>query len=772
MPHHTLSLFAITLLWLTFSVGYGQTLKWKEIGASPFFDIAITSRVILMTNNSNDVFRSEDTGRTWQYSGTVTTRCNQINIVAHGNSFYMGFGYWIFRGRDTSDLDEGVYRSDDDGRSWRRILRGNVSRVIASETMLIAVVDDKFLFSTDRGISWQNSNYYTSGQYRCIDNTLFVCTFAGLIRITLDPTKPPQIDTLLKEYNVRSIEYIKPTISVRADKKNLPPLRGLAYSNISSSSDMGNSWKHSLLRVFGSASFLDTLLGGNLFSFNGRLGMLYASYIYMISENEGASWKFYIPVNWALTGQLLDAYLDVLYAQNGIVLAYLPKETNIFRVDTRRCDTSEIFFSDTNRLFVNPTPSSCEFDGYAQQSFSQKPHEIMLGLTSKGDTLYANTKNGIFCSGNNGLHWERIGFLNEGLLTGTATPSELYSRNTVFHKSHFFALSWGGFYSRQVPEIEKYDSPIGCRLLRLPKGGSFWKTITAYPFNTFDSIYAIGSFGNNLVVAKEDTVYYSTNNGDRWQKASAIPRVTVFADNGLRLFAGTEQHGIYISSDSGATWRASQNNIQGTVKAITSRDRIVFATTDNGIWRSFDNGNSWFSVNEGLSDRNIQSVTTTKQFVFALDSAKNVFLSTNDGDSWQKTPQSVDAVAIQQHENYLFAYSKELISRNGLITDKSHFFRSEIPLLNVLPNANLISQVAPNPTSTSTLFTFDVEVASRVSLRVYDMLGRTTAILADDGFSVGRHYINWDVNNISSGTYFYRLLIGSRVSSGRIVVIR
>ena len=795
MPYRTLSLFAIALLWLTSSVSYGQALKWKEIGTSNYRDFAFTPRVMVFVNDSNNVFRSEDTGKTWQYSGTMKVRCEYRNTVAQGNRLFMSFGYGSYRFGDTSDLGEGVYRSDDDGRTWQRVFKDQILRVITSESMVVAIrlktevsYQSDILYSTNAGVSWKNSSYdllkinprNNLGYNIFLDKTLFATSTLGLVSITFDATKQPRIDTLLKEYSVSDIVFIQSNIVVRAEKKALPPNKGFAGTYIATSSDKGNSWKFSLMQrpdanmqyyqnwsdsTFTVYDFNHTYFYSN----NGHLGMeVYAgSSNNFISDDLGKTWKYYEPIRQPLDKFIHFGY-SILYAENGISFLLPSRGLSLIRIDTRNCKPSVIMGSDIREV-ASWYLDSCQYGNYLQQSFCTKPNERILSLLSKNDTLYANTENGIFRSGNNGFHWERIGYMNNGFLDFSNNLYNYFynSSNLVLHKSHFFALSLGTFGQAQVPTFRQYEGKYGYRLLRLPQNGSFWKTIVAYPFDTFDSIYAIGSLGNNLVAAKRDSVYYSSTNGDSWQKASAIPQVTVFADNGAYLFAGTVQNGVYISADSGKTWINSRDNPQGNVKTITSRGRVIFALTDKSVWRSLDNGISWIPVNNGLSDNTIQSITTTKDFVIVLDSKGNTFLSSNDGEQWQKASQNLNAIEILHHGNYLFGYAT--ISNYN---EYSQIFQSEIPQLKTTPQINITSRVGPNPASTHTLFTFDAESPSRVSLTVYDMFGRTTAILADSDFSAGRHYINWNVNYISSGTYFYRLIVGSQVSSGRVVIVR
>lgn len=784
-----------TVILLSSSLGYGQSLGWKEIGDQErhIVNIGGNSRVLILTNGNNDFFRSEDTGKTWQHWGQLAVKCKGTSVESQHERMFVGFGFNTFPPDPTgSDREEGVYRTDDNGRSWQRVLRANVLRIISSESMVIAIIEKDFLYSTNAGATWKQGNLslqsYTGywwderdigeNNHKLIGNSLFVTRPEGLVRIVIGNSNQPKVDTLLKEYRTTSLVYIKSILSVRADRISLPPNVVFTGSYTFSSSDTGTSWKQysiqfppafqSILNRYAfyhDANFVP--IGDNL-GLQIKFGSL--DYFDLISYDNGQTWKRYQAVSEELwTRFLSDGGFRIIKTIGNIILIYSPD--GLYRIDTKNCTPSEYIYSEP------PSPPFRKSGDYAKQSFTQKPQEVILGMTSRGDTLYANTYRGIFRSTSNGLHWERIGFMNDGLIEITSytpyTPSQLYNNNITLHKSHFFALSWGTFSPIQVPELGQTGGlQTGNRLLRLPQDGYFWKTLVTYPFNTFDSIYAISSLGNNLVAAMKDTVYYSTNNGDKWQIAQAIPRVTTFADDGVRLFAGTEQNGIYFSNDSGRTWQPSPQIIQGKIYSIIFRGNTIFAASDNGIWRSLDNGNTWFSVNEGLSSRNIRSITTTEIFVIALDNDGNIFLSPNDGDTWKQTTENLNVAAILQHGNSLLAYSKGFYPNNSTYLVYPRIFQAEIPQLSIFPIKENFSLVRPNPVSETAIFAFDVETKAHVSLTVYDMLGRTTAVIVDNKFSAGPQYIDWDVTYIASGSYFYRLIIDSKVSSGRFVIVK
>jgi hypothetical protein len=76
----------------------------------------------------------------------------------------------------------------------------------------------------------------------------------------------------------------------------------------------------------------------------------------------------------------------------------------------------------------------------------------------------------------------------------------------------------------------------------------------------------------------------------------------------------------------------------------------------------------------------------------------------------------------------------------------------------VMPRDFELSQNFPNPFNNSTKILYSIPVHSNVSLVVYDVTGREVATLVHGAVEAGAHAVNFDVNNMSSGTYYYRMI--------------
>ncbi len=72
-----------------------------------------------------------------------------------------------------------------------------------------------------------------------------------------------------------------------------------------------------------------------------------------------------------------------------------------------------------------------------------------------------------------------------------------------------------------------------------------------------------------------------------------------------------------------------------------------------------------------------------------------------------------------------------------------------------------LAQNYPNPFNPSTTIAFEVSTQSRVTITVYDVLGREVRTLFAGEKVPGRYELNFDAAQIASGPYYCRMVATS-----------
>jgi hypothetical protein len=89
--------------------------------------------------------------------------------------------------------------------------------------------------------------------------------------------------------------------------------------------------------------------------------------------------------------------------------------------------------------------------------------------------------------------------------------------------------------------------------------------------------------------------------------------------------------------------------------------------------------------------------------------------------------------------------------------DGSFTYSNEVEVEVIAPAEFSLDQNYPNPFNPSTKITFSLATDSRVSLKVFDVIGQEVASLINQELTAGVHNIDFNAAGINSGVYFYRI---------------
>ena len=83
-----------------------------------------------------------------------------------------------------------------------------------------------------------------------------------------------------------------------------------------------------------------------------------------------------------------------------------------------------------------------------------------------------------------------------------------------------------------------------------------------------------------------------------------------------------------------------------------------------------------------------------------------------------------------------------------------------------------LAQNYPNPFNPSTKITFSLASDSKVSLKVFNILGEELINLLNENISAGVHELTFNASGLNSGVYLYRIKAGSFVQTKKLMLIK
>ena len=93
---------------------------------------------------------------------------------------------------------------------------------------------------------------------------------------------------------------------------------------------------------------------------------------------------------------------------------------------------------------------------------------------------------------------------------------------------------------------------------------------------------------------------------------------------------------LSVTFTTNAQWTQTNGPGGGYIKSLCSNGTNLFAVTHfgGGVFLSTNNGSSWISRNNGLTNTDVLSIVASGTNLFVGTSGGGVFLSNNNGSSW------------------------------------------------------------------------------------------------------------------------------------------
>jgi glucuronoarabinoxylan endo-1,4-beta-xylanase len=163
-------------------------------------------------------------------------------------------------------------------------------------------------------------------------------------------------------------------------------------------------------------------------------------------------------------------------------------------------------------------------------------------------------------------------------------------------------------------------------------------------------------------------------------------------------------------------------------------------------------------------------IVLTLLFIFPLKAQNQTFVIQGN-ISASNTPISRAYVTLVD--------KSDTTNQVSAITDVSGNFSlnviTSVELSKSLPSEFALAQNYPNPFSSSTSISYELNKQTDVQLTIYDVLGREVRKFSVGNQNVGVHGVQWDARNdfgvkLASGFYFYRMQVGNKTLTKKMVL--
>ena len=281
---------------------------------------------------------------------------------------------------------------------------------------------------------------------------------------------------------------------------------------------------------------------------------------------------------------------------------------------------------------------------------------IIHSIVSIGQTLFMGTSyGGVYNSTDNGSTWSpsNTGMGPKNIFTLAVTQSSFLAAGAYtagFYKSTDNGLNWnksltgfpaGSFIWSMCNSDHGLLAGTGDGLYKTTDNGTSWEKLTgASDTINYGVVYGIAARNQEIYTAItyqfNGIVYKSTDSGETWTRsgngfASDIQYMRSIAVSGNNIVAGSDQ-GLYYSTDDGNTWILSNQTV-GFFEEIAATPNYLYATAPgNGIYRSSNEGITWttaFNVPFSFS-----GITAMDNYAYAGSGTGGAFYSNDNGNIW------------------------------------------------------------------------------------------------------------------------------------------
>ena len=359
---------------------------------------------------------------------------------------------------------------------------------------------------------------------------------------------------------------------------------------------------------------------------------------------------------------------------------------------------------------------------------------VNLGI-AVGDSVIIRTEDG-------GVHWIPSSFETTSRVTDVSFPMEnlavAVGLGGLVLRTTDAGITWTQqtgvtaiTHVRFVDDLTGYGVGSAGTILKTTDGGRTWLSQSS---GTTASFSAVDFYDTDRgIVGGGGVIRWTTNGGQDWNPQTSGPALQGIS--GIAMLGPTTAiavgYYIYSSTDGGATW-PDMDSVAAPLRAVSFSDPNTGTAVGSGvILRTLDGGLSWTRQSPGLGSALFGVALATSSEGIAVGAGGIVYRTTTGG----------------------------VFAGVGTVGRR-------------IPEVNVLEQNYPNPFNPATTIRFTLEHPGFARLRIYNLLGQEVTTLIASELSAGPHTVRWEVRDVPSGVYFFRLEVGHFVETKKLILLR
>lgn len=693
------------------------------------------------------VWKTTDGGATWSSLGLAGTRSiGEIALApTHpGRVFVAATGSLYSKGPD-----RGLYRSNDGGANWTKVL------YLSDSTGCVDVAVDPANGNRVFAAMWERMRRPdirryggpTSGLWRSLDGG---DTWSQLTSgLPLSSTRPGRIGLAIAPSNP-SVVY-----AIYADSTG-------AFAGFYRSTDGGSTWVRRPDGSLGGGSFYSSYgwWFGRIFVDPANADRVFAHGIELYRSTNGGS-------SWTLSSGSMHADHHAQW--------FLPSNPN-FIWEGNDGGVYKSTNGGSAWTFVANLPITQFYTGEVHPT---QPHQVYGGAQDNGTV---RTLGGMLDD------WNLIyGGDGHYVIVDPNNPSTIYAE---YQYGAFVRSTDGGFsFSSATSGISAGDRRN-------------WSTPVVVDPTSIGRPQTRLYFGTQRV-------YRSTNSASSWTAVSGdlsdgnpgangvvygtVTTLAAAPSDSATVYAGTDDGNVWVTTNYGSSWTrvdaALPDRWVTRVAVDPANDAVAYVTLSGfrveepqaHVFRTADWGASWTDISGNLPDSpaNDLVVDPLDPSVLYLATDVGVFATANLGAEWTPLGTGLpDEVVVSD-----LVYRASPEPRLYAATYGRSFWRLGLAGLTDVAGQELggprrfeLGPATPNPTAGPATLRLTLDAGARVRVEVLDVRGRRVATLADRAFDAGAHELRWDGRDeqgaaAAPGIYFARASSGPRQPARKLLVI-